>query len=111
MNDEKGMLWCEENGVDCAWMRDGKCKAPRCNINDIDYIEKSKRQEARRAELHARQLAKKKAEKGKTERELIEEEIRFLRRHVQNCYTRGWTRLGDRESEYLARLERKLARK
>lgn len=112
-----GMLWCESHNTDCLYMNYGTCKASRCNVEDVDYVEKEKRKEQRLQELHGANAAHQTEEKEaatlirrqvKTKVDILQDEVNYKRKQMERFYTRGMTRLGDKASQELAELERKL---
>lgn len=119
----EGILYCKERNTDCFGMLQkngqpaGRCQYPSCVLDDPEYVAKEERKERRRQELYEAGLKDKHDEKEaaknirkqmKTKMDILEEEIAFTKKRMERFYTRGWTKLGDKEGDRLAKLEREL---
>lgn len=125
MNDPKAcssVLYCPDRDTLCLgidYTGDGTCKYKDCILEDPGY---QRRQEAirfRREELrekHRKDRAEEQAAKAnirtqtKTREQQLQEEIHRREQRMNRYYTRGWTRLAEKESRELASLEREIRR-
>lgn len=113
-----GMLWCADRHTDCFGMYGtDQCQYPSCVLDNPDYVEKEKQKEQRRQELYDASIGQQKEEKEaaslirrqvKTKIDILQDEVNYKRKQMERFYTRGMTRLGDKASNELAELERKL---
>lgn len=118
----QSIIYCQQRDTLCLgidYTGTGECKYNDCILDDPEY---QKRQEAirrRREELqikHRRDRAEEQAaaanirSQTKTREQMLREEIRRREQRMNRYYTRGWTRLADRECQELASLEREIRR-
>lgn len=118
----QSIIYCPERDTLCLgidYTGTGTCKYSDCILDDPGY---QKRQEAirqRRAELQSKHRSIRAEEQAvaanirsqtKTREELLQEEIDRREQRMNRYYTKGWTRLAEKESRELASLERELRR-
>ena len=118
----QSIIYCQQRDTLCLgidYLGDGTCKHESCILDDPAY---QKRQEAirqRRAELQSKRRSIRAEEQAaaanirsqtKTRKELLREEIHRKKQRMNRYYTRGWTRLAEKESRELASLEREIRR-
>lgn len=116
------IIYCPDKDTLCAgidYKGDGTCRFKDCILEDPGY---QKRQEAiriRREELREKHRRDKEEEQAaaakirsqtKTRENLLREEMERREKRMNRYYTRGWTRLADKESRELASLEREIRR-
>lgn len=116
------IIYCAERDTLCAgidYTGSGTCRYKECILEEPGY---QKRQEAiriRREELREKHKRDREEERTaaakirtqtKTREELLQKEMERRKQRMNRYYTKGWTRLADKESRELASLERELRR-
>ena len=118
----QSIIYCQQRDTLCLgidYTGDGKCKYKDCILEDPGYQQRQETIRFRREELrekHRKDRAEERAaaanirSQTKTREELLQEEVRRRELRMNRYYTRGWTRLADKESRELASLEREIRR-
>lgn len=116
------IIYCQERDTLCLgidYLGDGTCKHESCILDDPNYQKQQEAIRKRRAELQSKQRRIRDEERAaaanirsqtKTREQMLQEEIKRRELRMNRYYTRGWTRLADKECRELASLERELRR-
>lgn len=104
-------LYCPKRNTLCMgqdYLGTGECKQTSCLLDDPEYRKKQQEREQRRKENWERAHREVAVKNRPRKYEYLEDEIKRKKQYMERCYRRGWTKMGDRISNEIAEMERRL---